>query len=95
LLSSLGLSVGFPPVNSKFEQHPRDDCSQLEREDKAGGLISAPAPHILIMAQWQKTREPKKTKAELYEMLAEAVRNTAQPEIKRPRSPKKIAGKSA
>jgi hypothetical protein len=47
------------------------------------------------MTQWQKTREPKKTKAELYEMLAEAVRNTAQPEIKRPRSPKKIAGKSA
>jgi len=47
------------------------------------------------MTQWQKTREPKKTKAELYEMLAEAVHNTAQPEIKRPRSPKKIAGKSA
>jgi hypothetical protein len=30
------------------------------------------------MAQWQKpsTREPPKTKAELREMLAEAVRNT-------------------
>jgi len=37
-----------------------------------------------------KNREPKKTKAELYEMLAEAVRNTAQPEIKRPRSPKRL-----
>jgi hypothetical protein len=37
------------------------------------------------MTQLQKTftREPKKTKAELYEMLAEAVRNT-QPEPKRP-----------
>jgi hypothetical protein len=37
------------------------------------------------MAQWQKSfmREPKKTKAELYEILAEAVRNT-QPELKRP-----------
>jgi hypothetical protein len=47
------------------------------------------------MTQWQKTREPKKTKAELYEMLAEAVRNTAQPEIKRPSQPKKIAAKAA
>ena len=36
------------------------------------------------MATWQKsyTREPPKTKAELREMLAEAVRNT-QPETKR------------
>jgi hypothetical protein len=35
------------------------------------------------MTQWQKsfTREPPKTKAELREMLAEAVRNT-QPETK-------------
>jgi hypothetical protein len=33
-------------------------------------------------------REPKKTKAELYEMLAEAVRNT-QPEAKQPTKPKK------
>jgi len=39
------------------------------------------------MAQWQKsyTREPTRTKAELREMLTEAVRNT-QPEPKR--SPK-------
>jgi len=36
------------------------------------------------MTQWQKpvTREPPKTKAELREMLAEAVRNT-QAELKR------------
>ena len=36
---------------------------------------------MLLMTQWQKsfTREPPKTKAELREMLAEAVRNT-QPE---------------
>ena len=35
------------------------------------------------MAQWQKsfTKEPPKTKAELREMLSEAVRNT-QPETK-------------
>ena len=37
------------------------------------------------MTKWQPPRrEPPKTKAELYEMLAEAVRNTAQPEPKRP-----------
>jgi hypothetical protein len=36
------------------------------------------------MTQWQKpTREPPKTKAELREMLTEAVRNTQQPEPKR------------
>jgi hypothetical protein len=37
------------------------------------------------MAQWQRTftREPPKTKAELREMLTEAVRNT-QPEPKPP-----------
>jgi hypothetical protein len=36
------------------------------------------------MTQWQPPkREPAKTKAELREMLAEAVRNT-QPERKRP-----------
>ena len=38
------------------------------------------------MATWTKTytREPPKTKAQLREMLTEAVRNTAQPETKRP-----------
>jgi hypothetical protein len=37
------------------------------------------------MTQWQRTftREPPKTKAELREMLTEAVRNT-QPDQKRP-----------
>jgi len=29
-----------------------------------------------VISQWQKVREPKKTKAELREMLTEAVRNT-------------------
>jgi hypothetical protein len=43
------------------------------------------------MTQWKPTREPKKTKAELYEMLAEAVRNT-QPEIKRPPKAKRDRG---
>jgi hypothetical protein len=39
--------------------------------------------------------KPQKTKAELYEMLAQAVRNTTQPEPKpkRPPRPKEIAAK--
>jgi hypothetical protein len=45
------------------------------------------------MIPWKSTREPKKTKAELYEMLAEAVRNTAKPEAKPRRRPKEIAAK--
>jgi hypothetical protein len=50
-------------------------------------------PHILSMTQWQKTftREPPKTKAELREMLTEAVRNT-QPEPKRPPKVKRDRG---
>jgi hypothetical protein len=45
------------------------------------------------MVQWQKTpkREPTKTKAELREMLAEAVRNT-QPETKPQAKAKKDRG---
>ena len=35
-------------------------------------------PHMQIMAQWQSSiaRQPPKTKAELRQMLTEAVRNT-------------------
>jgi hypothetical protein len=45
-----------------------------------------------FMTQWQKpTREPPKTKAQLREMLTEAVRNT-QPEPKRPPQAKKDRG---
>jgi hypothetical protein len=46
------------------------------------------------MTQWQKspTREPPKTKAELRQMLTEAVRNTAQPEPKRPSTVKTDRG---
>ena len=45
------------------------------------------------MTQWQKpfTREPPKTKAQLREMLTEAVRNT-QPEPKRPPKANKDRG---
>jgi hypothetical protein len=49
------------------------------------------------MTTWTKnfTREPAKTKAELREMLAEAVRNTAQPpEPKRPPKAKRDAAKA-
>jgi hypothetical protein len=70
--------------------------SQLGREGKTaiGVLISPAASHILSMTTWTKTftREPPKTKAQLREMLTEAVRNT-QPEPKSP--PKaKIATRS-
>jgi hypothetical protein len=61
--------------------------SQLWREGKAAIRVEFPFwhLHILFMTQWQRTftREPPKTKAELREMLTEAVRNT-QPELKRP-----------
>jgi hypothetical protein len=47
-------------------------------------------PHIWSMTQWQPTkREPPKTKAELREMLAEAVRNT-QAENKRLQQAKRV-----
>ena len=44
-----------------------------------GIYFSLGHPHIVSMANWQQssfTREPPKTKAELRQMLAEAVRNT-------------------
>jgi hypothetical protein len=45
------------------------------------------------MTQWQPPkRQTPKTKAELREMLTEAVRNTAQPEPKRPPEVKKNRG---
>jgi hypothetical protein len=47
------------------------------------------------MTNWQPSkREPKKTRAEMYEMLAEAVRNT-QAENKRLQQVKKDRGKKA
>ena len=53
------------------------------------GLIPPPASPHGGMSQWIPTpREPAKTKAELREMLAEAVRNTAHPEPKLPEAPK-------
>ena len=46
-------------------------------------------PHITLMTSWKpKPREPAKTKAELREMLAEAVRNT-QPQTEPKPKPKK------
>jgi hypothetical protein len=53
---------------------------------------------MLFMSEWQPPRrEPKKTKAEktkaeLREMLAKAVRNTAQPEPKSPPKTKRGRG---
>jgi hypothetical protein len=44
------------------------------------------------MTQRKPTREPKKTKAELRDMLAEAVRNTAKPKPKPPPKAKRDRG---
>ena len=55
------------------------------------GLILLGHPHIELVAHWQAsiTREPPKTKAELRQMLAEAVRNTEPNADHRPKhSPK-------
>jgi hypothetical protein len=43
---------------------------------------------MVDMAQWQKsyTREPPKTKADLREMLTEAVRNTQPPSKRAPKA---------
>ena len=48
----------------------------------------------MTTTQWKSTRQPPKTKAELYEMLAEAVRNT-QAENKRLQEAKRDRGKKA
>jgi hypothetical protein len=62
----------------------------LRRALRAEGLNTLPNPHILSMTQWQPPkREPAKTKTELREMLAEAVRNT-QAENKQLRRAKKV-----
>src|SRR6478735_2076669 len=57
----------------------------------SGGLIAAHAPYIGIMAQWQGSiaRQPPKTKAELRQMLAEAVRNTQASADASPKRPAK------
>ncbi len=47
------------------------------------------------MTQWKSTRELPKTKAELREMLAEAVRNTAHPKPKPKPRAKRDHGKKA
>ena len=58
------------------------------------GSIPLSHPHILFMTQWKSTREPPKTKTELREMLAEAVRNS-QAENKRLQQVKKDRGEKA
>ena len=67
----------------------------IDRRQGLGAGVYLPLhhPHMLIMAQWQKpyTREPPKTKAELREMLTEAVRNT-QTEPERPPKASKDRG---
>jgi hypothetical protein len=49
---------------------------------------------VLLMSSWKlKRREPEKTKAELREMLAKAVRNTTQPKTNTDPSPNKKKGR--
>ncbi len=64
--------------------------------ERMRGLISLTRPHMLWMTQWTPPkREPAKTKDQLREMLAEAVRNTAQPKPKPPPKAKKDRGQRA
>ena len=63
----------------------------------SGIYFSLAHPHIGSMANWQRssfTREPPKTKAELRQMLAEAVRHT-QPSANHPSKVKKIVARAA
>ena len=57
--------------------------ADVQAARRKGLILPAASPHT-IDDNWQKsfTREPPKSKAELREMLTEAVRNT-QPEPKR------------
>jgi hypothetical protein len=65
------------------------DMESIHRQAPTG-LIPILHPHIPSMTQWQPPkREPAKTKAELREMLAEAVRNT-QAENKRLQQAKRV-----
>jgi hypothetical protein len=59
--------------DASFHAMEASECAVQYR-----GLIPLRHPHILSMTTWQKTyaRETPKTKAELREMLTEAVRNT-------------------
>jgi len=76
--------------------HAKADMDYPRGGVPVGGLILLQHPHIRCMAQWQPPkREPAKTKAELREMLTQAVRNTAQPEAKRPPKIKRDRGKKA
>jgi hypothetical protein len=49
---------------------------------------------VLLMSSWKpKRREPEKTKAELREMLAKAVRNTTRPKTHTEPSPNTKKGR--
>ena len=68
---------------------PPETNRPVDKTAAKRGLIPPPASPHRAMSQWTPTpREPAKTKAELREMLAEAIRNTAQPEPKLPKAPR-------
>ena len=80
-----GLRLGFPVPEPRHRRQAGQKRASIDPQPTAAGVgFCLPDPHMLCMTQWQKpVREPPKTKAQLREMLSEAVRNTAQPEPKR------------
>jgi hypothetical protein len=69
---------------------PREQRISTTARCRTGVYFALRHPHILPMATWQRTppREPPKTKAELREMLTEAVRNTQSEAKRRPKEKK-------
>jgi hypothetical protein len=79
--------IKFPAP--KTLRPPKNLLNHISALQAHAGLIPARRPHIGFMTQWQKTpRQPPKTKAELREMLTEAVRNTQSEPKRRPKAKK-------
>src|ERR1700677_993402 len=70
--------------------HENKGYPQPHAVEQPGVYFALRHPHILFMTTWQRTppREPPKTKAELREMLTEAVRNTQSEAERRPKEKK-------
>lgn len=78
-LSPLSAAIADMDYPRAAGRQTDDGCCPLIIAVSRGIYFLLWHPHIMFMANWQKsnfTREPAKTKAELREMLAEAVRNT-------------------
>ena len=89
----------LPTVGTVFcQKHKEYDPPARAEKATNGRQIARPHPHMFrmtqYMTQWKSTREPPRTKAELREMLAEAVRDT-QAENKRLQKAMRDPGKKA